>query len=445
MGQEIQYCSRCQVRIMGTDFEKGEAYRVGEQVACNTCAMGMLATAPLAVQQQILDQKKRAIDKKAAPAPSVSRGLAGSSTAMRTPVQPARSAKGPLAALVGIGAMVAFLLVILLKSGGSPAPPPAPAPAPKVAAPGPSPQVIAAQGALQAAKSFARDNPTKIDEQTALFEKIVTDHARTPSADEARRELEAIARKRKEGVAAERTSLLSRAREMSGNGEYQKAADLLAGARKNHAEPEWTKPIDDRIQELEKTMAAEFPALRDKAVDARKRDGTAELQLMRDKVARWGSARYTEELEKALAEVFPPITPKDGALKLWIAEATLQGNNKFSRTKGTWSVIQHWSHLNDYVEWSVLPPQAGTYTIKMNYALPKEMKGTLFGGEVEIAVAGGEKKQLVLESTASWADFKTITYGTLTLPATTCTVTIRPIKIVTSLMSLRFVELVPVK
>src|SRR5688500_18297593 len=142
MGQEILYCSRCQVRIVGTDFEKGDAYRVGEQVACNKCAMEMLATAPLAVQQQILDQKKRAVDRKAGHAPPLSRGLTGSSTAMRTPlpVRPATSSKGPLAALIGIGVMVAFLVIILLMSGGSPTPPPAPAPAPKAAASGPSPQ-----------------------------------------------------------------------------------------------------------------------------------------------------------------------------------------------------------------------------------------------------------------------------------------------------------------
>jgi hypothetical protein len=54
MGQEILYCSRCQTRIVGGDFEKGDAYRVGEQVVCGKCGMDLLAKAPLEVQKQIL-------------------------------------------------------------------------------------------------------------------------------------------------------------------------------------------------------------------------------------------------------------------------------------------------------------------------------------------------------------------------------------------------------
>jgi hypothetical protein len=193
-------------------------------------------------------------------------------------------------------------------------------------------------------------------------------------------------------------------------------------------------------------MASEFPALREKAVDARKRDGAAELGLIRDKVARWGSARYADELEKSLAEAFPPIAPsKDGKLKLEVADATLHGNNKFKRTTGDWKMIQNWYHPKDYLEWTAQPPQAGAYTIRMNYALPKDMNGTPFGGEVEIGVSGGESKRLVIVPTAGWGDFKTITYATINLPAAACTITIRPVKIQTALMSLRFVELVPVK
>src|SRR6185503_18669232 len=389
MGQEIVYCSRCQIRIVGGDFEKGEAYRVAEQVACHKCAMEMLATAPLAAQQQILEQKKRALDKKTGPAPAVSRGLTSSSTAVRTP-KAAEGPKLPLAVIVGIGVTLVILVGLLLMSGGSP-PPPAPPvrPAPPATA-GPTPK---------------------------------------DGAAEARRELEESERRRKDQQGAELTALLARAREMGVNAEYQKAADALAAERKNHPESEWTKPIDDRIQELESTMAAEFPALRDKAVEARKRDGAAELGLIRDKVARWGSARYVDELDKSLAEVFPPVNPKGGVIKLTLADATLQGNNKFRRTNGEWKIIQNWIDPRDYLLWSVAPRQAGSYTVRINYAVPKEMNGKPFGGEFEIAVAGGEAKQFTVEPTSSWGDFKTITYGTITLPAATCTISLRPVKI----------------
>jgi len=199
MGQEVLYCSRCQVRVVGSDFEKGEAYRVGDKVACNKCAMEMLATAPLPLQQQILDQKRKALDKKTGPAPPVSRGLTGSSTAVRGP-KVAKSPRLPLAAVAGIVATLIAVVGVLVMSAGS-APPPAPAvkPAPPpVFPPAPAPKDPAA---------------------------------------EAKREFEAAERKRIEQTAAEQTALLARAREMGVNGEYQKAADLLAGARKNHPEP----------------------------------------------------------------------------------------------------------------------------------------------------------------------------------------------------------------
>jgi len=57
MGQEIVYCCRCQNRIVGADFDKGDAYRVGDKSACGKCAMLMLPTVPFAEQQQILDRR----------------------------------------------------------------------------------------------------------------------------------------------------------------------------------------------------------------------------------------------------------------------------------------------------------------------------------------------------------------------------------------------------
>jgi len=446
MGQEIVYCATCQVRIVGSDFEKGNAFRVGEQAACQKCAMQLLATAPLPVQQQILEQKKRALDRKMVPPSpsSVWRGLMSYSPALRA-AKTAKTPRSQIAAVAGIGVALLLFVGMVLLSGESRPAPPAPPPTPPVVLAGPSPQDAAADGALKTAKSFARDNPSKLDEQTGLFEKIAAEYARTPAGAEAKRELEGIDRKRKELQAADLTALLARSRELAVNAEYQKAADALVAARKNHPEPEWTRPIDDRIKELETAMSSEFPPLREKAVEARKRDGAAEVDLIREKVVRWGSARYVDDLDRSLAEVFPPVTPRGGVIKLALAEATLVGNSKFKRTTGEWKIIQNWTDPGDSLLWNVAPRQAGAYTIRINYAVPREMNGKPFGGEFEIAVAGGEAKRFTVEPTAGWGDFKTITFGTIMLPATTCTVAVRPVKIVNNLMSLHYLELVAPK
>ena len=62
-----------------------------------------------------------------------------------------------------------------------------------------------------------------------------------------------------------------------------------------------------------------------------------------------------------------------------------------------------------------------------------------------MAVSGGDSKRFVVVPTNGWGDFKTITFDTITLPSTACTITIRPVKILQALFSLRFVELVPAK
>jgi len=196
MGQEILYCSRCQVRIVGGDFDKGEAYRVGEQVACQKCAMDMLAKSPVAIQQQIHDQKQRALDKK-----MPSRGPTGSSTATRAPRETAPS-KVPVAAMIGIGVTLVILVGMLAMSGSPPPPAPPPPPPPKVANTGPTPQ------------------------ETALAQ--------------AKRELEATEKKRKEQDEDAHANLLQRAglgpRPGSATGDEHSTPNRIGSAsRRGHA------------------------------------------------------------------------------------------------------------------------------------------------------------------------------------------------------------------
>src|SRR5689334_12976209 len=103
MGQEILYCCRCQTRIVGSDFDKGVAFRAGEQTACAKCAMEMLPTLPLPVQEQILAQKRKAVDaKEKKPSPSPTRPT-GSSTQMRSPAGESAPSRLPMTLLIGVG------------------------------------------------------------------------------------------------------------------------------------------------------------------------------------------------------------------------------------------------------------------------------------------------------------------------------------------------------
>ena len=46
MGQEILYCYKCQTRLLGSEFEKGKAFKVGGKASCAKCVQDLLAEIP---------------------------------------------------------------------------------------------------------------------------------------------------------------------------------------------------------------------------------------------------------------------------------------------------------------------------------------------------------------------------------------------------------------
>jgi len=372
MGQEIIYCSRCQTRIVGGDFEKGDAYRVGEQPVCAKCGMDLLSKAPLEVQKQILEQKQKAIQTKeqkvAPPKPAtVPRIPTGSSTQVRSNPGKPESSRAMIGILAGVGVTLVILVGMLLMSSNPPPRPVSrpPAPPPPATAPGPSAREIAAQGAIQVADAYAKDHPADLDEQATLYEKIATEFARTPACADAKRELEKLAVKRKEAEEARRAQLA-------------------------------------RAKELAATKADSPPQA-------------------------------------------PTLQPKpNGSLMLRIAEATMIGGKIKRIGEGDWSLLQAWNDTRDYVEWTVAVPQAGTYTLNFNYASPKEFQGKPYGGEFSVAV-GEQAQRHTLEPTKTWGDFTTFSFGIVMLPAGTSKIAVRPVKVINNLMSLRYIQLVPVK
>ena len=58
MVNEIYYCSRCQTRLFGQQFLEGTAYRVHDQISCQSCLGEIIAPLSLEEQQEILLQVK---------------------------------------------------------------------------------------------------------------------------------------------------------------------------------------------------------------------------------------------------------------------------------------------------------------------------------------------------------------------------------------------------
>src|SRR6185436_20793700 len=125
MGQEILYCFKCQTRLLGSDFDKGLAFRVNSQAACPQCVRELLAHLPDPDAE--LERLKKAQVPKAA-------GLTSSSTKMSavqlsstsripaqprpvTPEAPKPPSRGPLAIAGLVGGVVVVLILAVLFSG----------------------------------------------------------------------------------------------------------------------------------------------------------------------------------------------------------------------------------------------------------------------------------------------------------------------------------------
>src|SRR5207247_9653697 len=131
---------------------------------------------------------------------------------------------------------------------------------------------------------------------------------------------------------------------------------------------EWTGPIDGKISEIRETMTQLFPALRDKAVDAKKKGNAEKIQAVRAQVARWGVASYTQDLDDALMAAAAPINAKSdtGLLHLRVAEAIVVGKKVKKVGEGDWSLTQSWGGTDEYAEWTAVPRTAGTYSVEID-------------------------------------------------------------------------------
>ncbi|HEV3028048.1 MAG TPA: hypothetical protein VG457_10780, partial [Planctomycetota bacterium] len=116
MGQEIVYCYRCQNRLLGSDFEKGQAFRVGAQVSCPDCVRGLFSSLPPAgIDAEIARLKETQVAKKGGSSsrfPAVRPGNSETSAKLKAlPVapSPAEAPRSKIPLLLG-GAGVAVMI-----------------------------------------------------------------------------------------------------------------------------------------------------------------------------------------------------------------------------------------------------------------------------------------------------------------------------------------------
>src|SRR5689334_6996117 len=149
MGQEIVYCFQCQGRILGADFERGQAYQLGQRFVCSGCAAAVLPTLPLKERERLMaDMFKATRDRRTTSSSSLpvpDRAVERRKSTGRIPVvkrPPPPSGPAPQILWAGGAAAAAVLVLVLWVALGSGTPPPPPAvvpPAPLRPVPAPTP------------------------------------------------------------------------------------------------------------------------------------------------------------------------------------------------------------------------------------------------------------------------------------------------------------------
>lgn len=257
MGQEILYCFKCQTRLLGSDFDKGLAFRVNSQAACPQCVRELLAHLPDPDAE--LERLKKAQVPKSA-------GLTSSSTKMsavrldstgRIAMPPPRPApaeapkspsRGPLVIAGLIGGVIVILILAVLFSGSKERPQtvhvePTPNPTPQ---PVPQPN---------------RVNPVLRDLE----------------------ELDA------------RLALPLRQEKL------QEASILLATARKKHVSAEWIQGVDERIRKVELVARRIASPILEQATAAARRNDQTVLKDLRSRIDALGVPGLSADLNVALA------------------------------------------------------------------------------------------------------------------------------------------------
>src|SRR3954464_11686718 len=115
MGQEILYCYKCQTRLMGSEFEKGKAFKVGGQAACAVCVKDLVGSLPPVGSES--ERGRRVVSTTRIPAlPGPDSSSKHKAITNRSvPPPPAPPPEKPKTALfIGIGVIVVVLVLAAL-------------------------------------------------------------------------------------------------------------------------------------------------------------------------------------------------------------------------------------------------------------------------------------------------------------------------------------------
>jgi hypothetical protein len=308
------YCFKCSVLLREKDFAKGKAFKIGENVACDKCAAGLMPppaapekkreTAPRARATSV---RVKAIDA-AYSAPAPDPGAIAASRRKR-------------ALLAGLGgfALAGVVLIFLfmptkVKPEAAPElvedkPPAGVSPKPAVELVKPSAKELAAREALEAARRLAQEKPADFAAQARAFEDLSWTWEGTAAAEEARKELAAVKVKVRETVSL---GLVALDVELDGplsRDEFGAAFDLLDASAQRILATEWTAGLTSRVGIVESKARLRLPDVVRRALDHQAKGDKAQVDRLLAQVEAWKMPRLLASFKEQLEAVDSPTPP----------------------------------------------------------------------------------------------------------------------------------------
>jgi hypothetical protein len=241
MGKAILYCYKCSTLLREDDFAKGKAVHSGDHVACAGCAPEIEPAAPPSPAKKNITSTR------------IPAHRPGSGTSIQRPVQPdPPPADRKLLLISGSAAALLIVAVIaVVASGGKSSGPPekAAAPPPESAAPRSAPEQPERK-ALQAARKWAKDHPQDLAGQMTEYQSVVFDWSKTPSGEEAKKELARLKAEVRGYVDAALATLEGEINAPLQRQDYAAAIKILEGAARRLPYPEWELARSKRESEI---------------------------------------------------------------------------------------------------------------------------------------------------------------------------------------------------
>ena len=411
MGQEILYCCSCNTQLRGHDFEKGNAFRFDSQAYCIGCAPEALKSLPPEKVQDLLKQMTSASAPHPVKKPETQRAHPpGANAPGGMNPSPSLRAKNPAAVVVLVGAALAIALAILWMARGNDRSPPEPAPdvrrtppekPQESASPRPAPaessapKTAATPESLIRARLLAKTSPTDFIGQFSLYEQALSELRGAPQAEEAKHELESIQKQARDRIHADLAALDGEIRGLVSQEQFDRALERLRDAKNRVSHPDWAPAIEQRIGEVSGKAAALFPPIKEAALAAKRRGAQKEVRAEQDRVARWGLESYSSDLDKAIAEASPPVSPDAVAYrKAWDKAVSLARSRDYARAtdqlKADSEGLREEAIVKEMEEDVSLLRQGAALLKEASLAFPKWKKGQQVSFEFDNADGGAE-------------------------------------------------------